>query len=216
MLGLYEVESINDQCLVTLAVNPKEYFEYFKSHNVNKKHKGIKKGSAVMEYSNYAARIKALFNFDSYAKPKNEKKTVIRISVKKGEMTTHKTMKSKFFQLNDKRFYFPNAIVSLPFGHEALSEIEKLKKNKGQRIEQYFLRSKNELLDLEKNALKKCSRLDILNEILMQPFTVVHKNNIETYLYNPNNQSVLDFVLEQGWKKDLESTPTTETLMETF
>ena len=74
MLGLYEVESINDQCLVTLAVNPKEYFEYFKSHNVNKKHKGIKKGSAVMEYSNYAARIKALFNFDSYAKPKNEKK----------------------------------------------------------------------------------------------------------------------------------------------
>ena len=97
-----------------------------------------------------------------------------------------------------------------------MSEIEKLKKNKGQRIEQYFLRSKNELLDLEKNALKKCSRLDILNEILMQPFTVVHKNNIETYLYNPNNQSVLDFVLEQGWKKDLESTPTTETLMETF
>ena len=39
--GLYEVESINDQCLVTLEVNPKEYFEYFKSNNVNKKHKGI-------------------------------------------------------------------------------------------------------------------------------------------------------------------------------
>ena len=47
----------------------------------------------------------------------------------------------------------------------------------------------------------------------MQPFTVVHKNNIETYLYN---QSVLDFVLEQGWTKDLERTPTTEPLMETF
>ena len=37
VLGLYEVESINDPCLVTLAVNPKEYFEYFKSENVNKK-----------------------------------------------------------------------------------------------------------------------------------------------------------------------------------
>ena len=43
VLGLYEVESINDPCLVTLAVNPKEYLEYFESTRVNKKHKGVKK-----------------------------------------------------------------------------------------------------------------------------------------------------------------------------
>ena len=60
VFGLYEVESIDDPCLVTLAVNPKEYFEYFKSENVNKEHKGIKKGSAGMEYQNYAERIKPL------------------------------------------------------------------------------------------------------------------------------------------------------------
>ena len=35
VLGLYEVESITDPCLVTLAVNPKEYYENFKSENVN-------------------------------------------------------------------------------------------------------------------------------------------------------------------------------------
>ena len=52
VLGLYEVESINDPRLVTLAVNPKEYFEYFKSENVYKKHKGIKKGSAGMDFEN--------------------------------------------------------------------------------------------------------------------------------------------------------------------
>ena len=40
VLGLYEVESIKDPCHVTLAVNPKEYF---KSTNVNEKHKSIKK-----------------------------------------------------------------------------------------------------------------------------------------------------------------------------
>ena len=60
VLGLYEVESINDPCHVTLAVNPKEYFEYFKSTNVNKKHKGIKKGSLGMDYENHAERIKPL------------------------------------------------------------------------------------------------------------------------------------------------------------
>ena len=43
VLGLYEIENIKDPCYVTLAVNPKEYFEYFKSDNINKKRKGIKK-----------------------------------------------------------------------------------------------------------------------------------------------------------------------------
>ena len=37
VLGLYEVEHIDDPCYVTLAVNPKEYFEYFKRESINKK-----------------------------------------------------------------------------------------------------------------------------------------------------------------------------------
>ena len=44
-LGLYETENIDNPCYVTLAVNPKEYFEVFKNYKTNKKHKGIKKGS---------------------------------------------------------------------------------------------------------------------------------------------------------------------------
>ena len=55
---------------------------------------------------------------------------MVRISVKKGEMTTRKIIKSKLSQLNDKRFYFPNAIVSLSFGHFALREIDEYKKSK--------------------------------------------------------------------------------------
>ena len=94
--GLYEVEHIDDPCYVTLAVNPKEYFEYFKSNSTNKKHKGIKKGSVGMEYKNYAERIKPLLNFNTYKKPKADIKDVVRISVKKGEMTTHTIKKSKF------------------------------------------------------------------------------------------------------------------------
>ena len=108
VLGLYEVENINDPCLVTLAINPKEYFEYFKKVKTLIKNKGIKKGSAGMDFKNYAERIKPLYNFESFKKPKKDSKSVIRISVKRGEMTTHKIVKSKFSQLNDKRFYFPN------------------------------------------------------------------------------------------------------------
>ena len=87
-LGLYAVENINDPCYVTLAVNPKEYFEYFESENCNKKHKGIKKGAKGMEYENYAEWIKPIIDFKTNQKPKADIKSVGRISVKKGEMTT--------------------------------------------------------------------------------------------------------------------------------
>ena len=143
---------------------------------------------------------------------KKDSKPVIRISVKKGEMTTHKIVKSKFSQLNDKRFYLPNAVISLPFGHLALEEIDEFKKNKGQRIADYFLQDRGELLELEKKALEKCPRLNLLNKILTQPFKVVDKENIDNYLYNTSGQSVLDFILEQGWK----NTPTTESSKEMF
>ena len=36
-VGLYEVESIDNQNMITLAINPKEYFEIFKSKEINKK-----------------------------------------------------------------------------------------------------------------------------------------------------------------------------------
>ena len=167
VLGLYEVESINDPCLVTLATNPKEYLEYFQKEAINKKHKGIKKGAVGMDYRNFAERIKPLFNFDTYVKPKADTKQVARISVKKGKMTTYRIPKSKFSQLNDKRFCFPNAVISLPFGHQILDEIDQYKKNLGQRIEKYFLKEKYHLLELEKKALKKCSRLNFLDNILL-------------------------------------------------
>ena len=179
VLDLYEVENIDDSCYVTLAVNPKEYFEYFKSELVNKKHKGIKKGSIGMEFKNYAERIKSIKEFDKFLKSKNNSKDVVRISLKKGEMLTHKIKKNKFSQLNDKRFCFPNWVVSVPFGHFSLNEIDNFKKEKGRKIEKYFWTEKEKLLELKKNALKKYPRIVFLNNILDQVPKIV-SNSIET------------------------------------
>ena len=142
VLGLYEVESINDPCLVTLATNPKEYLEYFKSESINKKRKDIKKGAVGMDYENFAERIKPLFHFDTYVKPKADTKSVVRISVKKGEMSTYRITKSKFSQLNAKRFYFSNAVVSLPFGHQVLNEIDECKKKTRTKNRKIFFEGK--------------------------------------------------------------------------
>ena len=177
---------------MTLAVNPKEYFEYFKSETCNKKHNGIKKGSQGMEYENYAERIKPLVDFKTYKKPKVDKKKFVRISVKKGEMTTHMIRKSKFSQLNDKRFYFPNTTISLPFGHLTLCEIDEYKKNKGQRI-----------------ALENNSRINFLNNILEQKPKIVHVDckrcdRNTKFLYKEElQQNILDYILGAEWKKNI-------------
>ena len=91
-----------------------------------------------MNYDNYSERIKPLYDFKSFVKPRNEKKKVVRFPVKKGDMTTCQIEKNKFLQINDKRFYFPSAITSLPFGHCPLKELDKYKKKKGQKIELPF------------------------------------------------------------------------------
>ena len=165
-----------------------------------------------MDYEDFAERIKPLFDFDSYVEPKKDIKPVVRISVKKGEI-----IKTKFSQLNDKRFYFPSVVISLPFEHCVLNDIDKFKKSKGQRIENYFLKEKEHLLKLEKEALKKCPRLDFLNNILLQSCKVVpidtHRFKKMEYFYNEKKQTVLDSILSAGWKTNIEKiTPTMESL----
>ena len=116
-LGYYETENIDNPYIRTLAVNPKECLEVFKDFRLNKKHKGIKKGSTGLGFENFAERIKSLINFDTFEKPPADKKEVSRFSVIQGEMIKKTVVKNKFSHLNDKRFYFPDGIVSPPFGN---------------------------------------------------------------------------------------------------
>ena len=170
-----------------------------------------------MDYKNYSERIEPLVNFETYKKPKAGIKDIVRISVKKGEMTTHQIKKSKFSQLNDKLFYFPNAIVSLPFAYDSLQEIDEYKKNKCRRTEKYFWTEKEKLLELEKRALKISQRIDFLN-ILEQVTNIV---NIECSKFDRNTKflyreelhhNILHFNLVAEWKKNI---PTMNNSMET-
>ena len=69
-------------------------------------------------------------------------------------MTTHKITKTTFSQINDKMFYVPNTIVSLPFGHAALKQLDKYKKKKGQKIESFFIK-KRQTFRAGKTGLKE-------------------------------------------------------------
>ena len=64
-----------------------------------------------------------------------------------------------FSRINNKRFYFPDAVVSLPFGHCALKELEKYKKKKkGQKIENFFLKKKRETIRFRATGSRQLSK----------------------------------------------------------
>ena len=57
-VGLYELENIENGKINAICVNLKEYFElYGILYEVNKKHKGVRKGTKGMDFDNYAGRI---------------------------------------------------------------------------------------------------------------------------------------------------------------
>ena len=41
-VGLFEIENMDKPNAITIALNPKEYYERFINHSDNKKHKGVK------------------------------------------------------------------------------------------------------------------------------------------------------------------------------
>ena len=53
-------------------------------------------------------------------------------------------MKTKCSQLNDKRFYFADGVVSLPYGHPNLKEIDKFKKKRTKKQKNIFGNRKND------------------------------------------------------------------------
>ena len=76
-VGLYEVESIDYSCK-----SCREYIEIFKSKDLNKKHKGIKKTTPGINFESFASRIMDVREYTySYKKSKNNK--INKVSIEK-------------------------------------------------------------------------------------------------------------------------------------
>ena len=72
-MGYYVVEHIDHPYLVTIAVNPKEYSDQFKSDTTNKKHKGLKTGLKGMDLKNYGKRINLVKDIEMFGQLPSEK-----------------------------------------------------------------------------------------------------------------------------------------------
>ena len=125
-MRLYEKENITNAKICTIAVDPKEYFEKFKSRTLNKKHKGVRRDTKGMNFESYAKRIATLREPDD---ERNKKQIVQkRLQVTNTEMKMTSVNKVQFANLNNKRYYYLGGIVYLHYRHPLLLKIHQMKK----------------------------------------------------------------------------------------
>ena len=94
-----------------------------------------------MNFETYSERLATLPEF--YTPKKIKKITQKRSQVVNESMRMKSVNKTQFAGLNNKRYYFPDGIVSLPFGHFLLEKVRKKKKKK--IVQNYILKLKKEL-----------------------------------------------------------------------
>ena len=75
-VGLYELQNINNTNILTIAINPKEYFEKYKDLSINKK-QGLKKNTPGMDFEAYSERLCTLHEYSFKSKPKKKKAKII-------------------------------------------------------------------------------------------------------------------------------------------
>ena len=157
-VGLYEIKSIDNPNIITISLNPKEYFKKYRNHTMNKKHKGLKKDTPGIDFEGYAQRLSLLHEFCDKQKPNKIKQKRLQIVNCTVQMVS--VNKTQFVGLKDKRFYFNDGIVSLPFGHYLLNDVRKQK-------EKYRLEIQHEydFVTEEAKTICKCERLRILRLI---------------------------------------------------
>ena len=199
VMGLFEIENIDNPNICTIAVNPKEYFEKFKNRAINKKHKGVRRDTKGMDFERYANRIKDL-RLDLKNKVEKEKVIQKRLQVKNTEMIMTSSNKIKFGQLNDKRYYFSDGIVSLPFGHPSLNEIRNYKKLL-KDIHLVIEEEKEKLLKNENKVVNLNERLRILRTIYSQPFKYYTLKTNRPYISTQKNiiTTTKHYILNSHW-----------------
>ena len=197
-VGLFEIESINKANVITIALNPKEYYERFDDHSDNKKHKELKKSTRSMDFDSYSSRLANLneFSKELFKKPKKIQQKIFQII--NNSMQMKAVSKVQFGQLNYKRFYFSNGLMSLSYGHPYLEDLRK-EKQKYRAIHKTIQDKKYDFLKQESNAIDNNPRMHVLKQIFAQsPMFYILNSTIISI--TKGWKSTKEQILNSSWK----------------
>ena len=123
-VGLYKVVNISNTNILTIVINPKEYFEKFKDFSINKKCKGLKKNTPGKNFEALSERLTLLHIVLKADQKRIEQK---KIQIINDLMQMKSIKKTQFSGFNNKQFYFHDGIVSLPFKLFLLNKVREVK-----------------------------------------------------------------------------------------
>ena len=152
-----------------------------------------------MDFDAYCSKLCDIIEyFDTFYKPQKSKKiTQKRFQVINDAMRMKTVEKIQFGQLNDKRFYFPNGIVSLPFGHFLMNVMRK-KRSEEKEIHKCIKNKKMEFIKQENSIINKNKRLSIFYQIINGKPAIYTINNSQ--LLNKFRYSTKNYIEKQYWK----------------
>ena len=142
-----------------------------------------------MKFEDYAERINSIREIETFAQLPKEKQKQNRFTIKNNQMILEEIEKSKFAQINNKRYYFSDRILSLPFSLPFLKEIVNFKTKKQQQKKNggVLQQEKHKLIQMEKFAAQKNKRISIYRNILQQKPTFYHLNSLKRSAENNEN-----------------------------
>ena len=150
----------------------------------------LREGASGMKFEDYAERINSIREIETFAQLPKEKQKQNRFTIKNNQMILEEIEKSKFAQINNKRYYFSDRILSLPFSLPFLKEIVNFKTKKQQqkkKMEAFLQQEKHKLIQMEKFAAQKNKRISIYRNILQQKPTFYHLNSLKRSAENNEN-----------------------------
>ena len=119
-------------------------------------------------------------------------------------MILEETQKSKFTQINYRRYDFSDSIVSLSCSHSLLKKILRFKEEKRERIEKYILEETQNLLKMVKSTLLKNYRLYLLRNILLKKPAYYHIDSLKRSVKNNENvnftRTTRSYILNGFWQ----------------
>ena len=197
VVGLNEIESIDNPNVVTIAVNPKEYLEVFRNKGINKKHKGIKKTTPGMNFESFSTRIMDTREY-THAQKKAKSLLQSKFKLSKTTMKFKEELKVQFASLNDKRYYLTDEVTSLPYGHFLLTELDKKKNIKN--IQNVLFKMKDDLIREESNLIKKNEKIRVLRSILNQIPTYYKLDSIKRPAITQLTRTTKNYILSGLWQ----------------
>ena len=106
--------------------------------------------------------------------------------------------KVQFGQLNDKKFYFSNGIISLPYGHPYLEELRK-EKHKYRHIHKVSQTKKDDFLKKESKVLESIPRLNIVKRIFAQ-IPIFYELDSNTKFISSGWKTTKELIKNGSWK----------------